>query len=59
MPSKRNREYREEEYEVESLMIGKMLQEVEDSTNDKERRAEIRRKKRQVVQKWKDRAFHY
>ena len=29
-------------------MIGKMLQEVEDSTNDKERRAEIRRKKRQV-----------
>ena len=42
------REFREEEYEGETLMIGKMLQEVEDSTNDKERRAEIRRKKRQV-----------
>ena len=42
------REFREEEYEGETLMIGKMLQEVEDSTNDKGRRAEIRRKKRQV-----------
>ena len=29
-------------------MIGKILQEIEESTNDKERRAEIRRKKRQV-----------
>ena len=29
-------------------MIGKMLQEIEDSTNDKERRSEIRRKKRHV-----------
>ena len=42
------REFRETEYEGESLMIGKMLQEIEDSTNDKERRAEIRRTKRQV-----------
>ena len=29
-------------------MIGKMLQEIEESTNDKEKRAEIRSKKRQV-----------
>ena len=42
------REFRETKYEGESLMIGKMLQEIEDSTNNKERRAEIRRKKRQV-----------
>ena len=41
-------EFREEEYEGESLMIGKVLQEIEESTNDKGRRAEIRRKKRQV-----------
>ena len=42
------REFRGEEYEGESLMIGKMLQEIEESTNDKDRRAEIRSKKRQV-----------
>ena len=42
------REFREEEYEGESLMIGKVLQEIEESSDDKEKRAEIRRKKRQV-----------
>ena len=42
------KEFREEEYEGESLMIGKMVQDIEDSTNNKERRAEIRRKKRQI-----------
>ena len=40
------REFREEEYEGESLMIGKMLQEAEDSTNDKGKpRSEGRRGK--------------
>ena len=42
MPSERNPRITGGEYEGETLMIGKMLQEVEDSTNDKERRAEIR-----------------
>ena len=34
-------EFREEEYEGESLMIGKVLQEIEDSSDDKEKRSEI------------------
>ena len=42
------REFREEEYEVESLMIDKMLQEIKESSDDKEKRAEIRSKKRHV-----------
>ena len=51
MPSERNPRITGGEYEGETLMIGKMLQEAEDSTNDKERRTEIRRKKR-LVQKF-------
>ena len=39
-------EFREEEYEGESLLIGKVLQEIEESSDDKEKRAEIRSKKR-------------
>ena len=42
------REFREEEYEGESLMILKVLQEIEESSDDKENTNEIRRKKRQV-----------
>ena len=42
------REFREDKYEGESLLIGKVLQEIEESLNNKEKKAEIRRKKRQV-----------
>ena len=35
------RDFRETKYEGESLMIGKMLQEIEESTNDKEKRVGI------------------
>jgi hypothetical protein len=42
------RKFRETEYEGESLMIGKMLQEIEESSGDKAKTAEIRSKKRQV-----------
>ena len=42
------REFREEEYEGESLMIGKELQEIEESLDNKEKRAEIRSKTWQV-----------
>ena len=51
------REFREGEYDGESLMIRKVLQEIEESSDNKEKRAEIRSKKRQVH---KDRmAYHY
>jgi hypothetical protein len=40
------RKFRETEYEGESLMIGKMLQEIEESTDDKAKIAEIWSKKR-------------
>ena len=33
------REFQEEEYEVESLMIGNLLQEIEESSDNKEKRA--------------------
>ena len=39
------REFRETEYEGESLMIRKVLQEIEESSDDKENKADIRRKK--------------
>ena len=41
-------EFREAEYEGESLLIGKVLREIEESSNNNEKRAEIRSKKRQV-----------
>ena len=43
-------EFWEADYEEESMMIGKVLQEIEESPNNKEKRVEIRIKKRQV---WK------
>ena len=42
------RELREEEYEGEILLIGKVLQEIKESSDIIETRAKIRRKKRQV-----------
>ena len=41
-------EFREAEYVKKSLMIGKVLQEIEESSDNKEKRAEIRSKKRRV-----------
>ena len=40
------REFREEEYEGESLLIGKVLKEIAESSANKDKRAEIRSKKR-------------
>ena len=42
------REFWEEEYEGQNLLIGKMLQEIGESSNNKEKRVEIRKKKGQV-----------
>ena len=42
------REFRADEYKGEILLIGKVLQEIEESSDNKEKRVEIRRKKRQV-----------
>ena len=43
-------EFREEEYERESLMIGKVIKDIEESSDNKEKKSAIRSKKRQV---WK------